>query len=127
MAQRSGLEQTFVGTTLVALSTSLPELVTCWAAVQLGSYDLAIGDIFGSNAFNMIILVPLDAIHPGSLLAAVSPAHVVSALAVILATSVTVMGQLYQMERRVWLIEPDALLVILVVSASLGLIYLLPG
>ncbi len=127
LAELTGLARTFVGTTLVAISTSLPELVTCWAAVQIGSLDLAIGDILGSNAFNMIIVFPLDALQPGSLLAQVSPAHAVSALAAILATSVILMGQLYQVERRLWLIEPDALLVILIVASSLGVIYLLPG
>ncbi|MBM4003925.1 MAG: hypothetical protein FJ295_11670 [Planctomycetes bacterium] len=48
LAVRSGLAKTFVGTTLIALSTSLPELVTCWAAVRLGSIDMAIGIFSGA-------------------------------------------------------------------------------
>ena len=127
LAVRSGLEKTFVGTTLIALSTSLPELATCWAAVRMGSLDLAIGNIFGSNAFNMLILAGLDWVQPGSLLAVVSSVHCVTAISAMLATSVTIMGQLYHVERRCWLIEPDAFVVILIVLGSLSLAYALPS
>lgn len=127
LAARTGLAQSFVGTTLIAISTSLPELVACWAAVRLGAFDLAIGNILGSNAFNMTILAVLDVFHPNALLASVSMAHLVSANAAILATSVTIMGQLYQAERRRLLIEPDAMLVIVIVVVSLWLTYSVGG
>lgn len=123
LAKQSGLGGTFVGTTLVAFSTSLPELVATLAALRLGAHDLAIGNIFGSNAFNMILLAPLDAIYPGSLLAALAPGHALTCIAVVLATQVTIMGQLYHAEGRRPLIEPDAWLVILIVVGSLGLVY----
>lgn len=127
LAVQTGLTKSFVGTTMIAFSTSLPELVSCWAAVRMKAYDLAIGNILGSNAFNMTILVVLDLFQPGSLLASVSMFHAVTACAAILATSVTIMGQLYQSDRRRWVIEPDALLVIAIVLASLWLIYALPS
>jgi cation:H+ antiporter len=127
IADRSGLGKTFVGTTLVAFCTSLPELVATIAAVRMGAFDLAIGNIFGSNTFNMTLLAPLDLVHAGPILAAVSPVHAVTACATILVTAVAVMGQLYQVEKRVLLLEPDAVLVILLVFAALGLIYYLGG
>ncbi len=123
IAERSGLGTTFVGTTFVALCTSLPELVATLAAVRLGAPDLALGNIFGSNVFNMVLLAPLDLAHPGSLLASVSPTHALTCLAAILVTSVAVTGQLYRVERRIHLIEPDALLVVLLVGGALVLIY----
>ena len=55
----------------MAITTSLPELVASIAAVRLGAFDLAIGNTFGSNAFNMVLFVPLDAFHEGPLFAAV--------------------------------------------------------
>jgi len=55
IVQLSGMHHHFIGTTLVALSTSLPELVTTIVAFRMGSPDLALGNIFGSNAFNMIM------------------------------------------------------------------------
>lgn len=123
LATASGWGRTFVGTTLVAVTTSLPELVASIAAVRLGAFDLAIGNTFGSNAFNMIMFVPLDALHDGPLFAAVSSAHAVTALAVIVATSIAVLGQLYHEEKRIPLVEPDAMLVLLVVIAALAMVY----
>ena len=125
IADATGLGGTFVGTTLVALSTSLPEFVTTFAAIRLRAYDLAVGNIFGSNAFNMVILLPVDSFYNGSLLASASPTHAVTAACVILVTSVAVAGLLYRPEKRFWIIEPDAALVILLVLASLGLVYYL--
>lgn len=123
LAERTGLGGTFVGTTLVAVTTSLPEAVASLTAVRIGAWDLAIGNSFGSNAFNMILFVPLDAVHPGPLFQAVSPVHAVTALAVVVATSIAVLGQLYHVERRVPVLEPDALLVMLVIAAALGLVF----
>jgi cation:H+ antiporter len=123
LAQKSGLGGTFVGTTLVAFSTSLPELVSSFAALRMGAHDLAIGNVYGSNAFNMVLLAPLDIVHPGPLLASLSPGHLITCVAAILATQVAVLGQLYQAESRTKLIEPDAFLLILTVLAALALVY----
>lgn len=125
IADRSGLGTTFVGTTLVALCTSLPELVSTIAAVRMGAFDLAVGNIFGSNAFNMILLVPLDFVHTGNLLGTVARHHVLTGLAVIVATSVALMGQLYQVEKRKRFLEPDAAAVIAIVLAALLGLYVL--
>jgi cation:H+ antiporter len=125
LAVETGLGGTFVGTTLVAFSTSMPEVVTTWFAVRSGAFDLAAGNIFGSNAFNMIILLPADGFFDGSLLAVASSTHQVTGICVILATSVATLGLLYRPERRYWLIEPDAALVILIALSSLGLVYYL--
>ncbi len=125
LAEQTGLGGTFVGTTLVALATSLPELVASLTALRMGAPDLALGNVFGSNVFNMVLLVPIDLAYPGSLFAAISAAHVVTALATIVVTAVVVMGQLYQAERRVRLIEPDGVLIIGLVVASLVMVYLM--
>ena len=125
LATASGLGGTFIGTTLVALSTSLPEAVTTLAAIRTGAFDLAVGNILGSNTFNMVILLPVDGLFEGSLLSAASPTHAVTAVCVILATSAATAGLLYRPERRYWFIEADAALVITLVLASLGLVYYL--
>lgn len=123
LADLSGLGKTFVGTTLVAICTSLPELVASITALRMKSFDLVIGNVFGSNAFNMILFVPLDAAHPGSLFADISPSHAVTSFAVILATTVAVLGQLYHVEKRWRVVEPDALLMLLIVGGALFLVY----
>jgi cation:H+ antiporter len=123
ISESSGLGGTFVGTTLVAFSTSLPELVASIAALRLGAIDLAVGNVFGSNAFNVLLLLPLELAAPGNLLVDASPIHVVSVFAAILATSTVLIGQLYQSNRRIPIIEPDAWLVIVVVVGALALLH----
>jgi len=123
LAELSGLGKTFVGTTLVALCTSMPELVASITALRMNSIDLVIGNVFGSNAFNMILFLPMDAVHPGSLFADISSTHTVTSLAVILATAVAVLGQLYHVEKRWRIVEPDALLMLLILGVGLFLVY----
>lgn len=123
LAKLTGLGTTFIGSTLVAFTTSLPELVATVAAVRMGAYDLAIGNVFGSNVFNMLLIVPLDAIHPGALLSTISPDHAVTGLGVISVTSVALLGQLYNVEQRKRFIEPDAALVIVLILATLFAVY----
>lgn len=127
LADASGLGKTFMGTTLVAFSTSLPELVASLAALRMGAHDLAIGNVFGSNAFNMLLLIPLDLVHQGPILSGVSKGHAVTCVASIIATHVVVLGQLYQVEGRRRFIEPDATLVIAVVIGALWLVYQMGG
>ncbi|MDH4128750.1 MAG: hypothetical protein OEV44_08365 [Spirochaetota bacterium] len=54
---------TFVGTLFMAFTTSLPEVVVSIAALRLGSHDMALGNIFGSNLFNLAILSFSDAFY----------------------------------------------------------------
>lgn len=125
IADLTGLGKTFIGTTLIAFSTSLPELVSTLSAVRRGSYDLALGNIFGSNTFNMLLLLPLDLVYKGSLLSAVNPIHIFTCFATILITSIAIMGQLYQVEKRTRFIEPDAFVVILLVALTNFILYVL--
>ena len=53
IATALGVSQKFIALTIVALGTSLPELVTSIAAAQKGKQDLAIGNVIGSNIFNI--------------------------------------------------------------------------
>jgi cation:H+ antiporter len=120
IAEMTGISQTYIGTSLVAITTSLPELVTALAAVRLGAFDLAVGNLFGSNAFNMAVLFIVDvAYRPGSLLSAVSPAHAITALWSIILMNIGLMGIIYRAEKRFLLIEPDSLLII--VSYAIGM------
>lgn len=123
VATATGLGGTFIGATPVALSTSLPEAVTTLAAVRTGAFDLAVGDILGSNTFNTVSVLPGDCRFDGSLLAAASATHAATAVCVIHATAGMTIGLLYRPKRCYWFIEPDAPLVIVLVLASLGLVY----
>jgi cation:H+ antiporter len=124
IARLSGLGRTFIGTTLVALSTSLPELVATIAAIRIGAVDLAIGNVFGSNAFNMLIVLAMDLAYPGPIFAVFEPTHALTAFGVIVVSSVAILGQLYRVEKRILFIEPDAGLVIALAIGTLWLVYL---
>lgn len=62
IARILGLSERFIGLTIVALGTSLPELFTSVMAARKGNADIAIGNIVGSNIFNILFVVGLSAI-----------------------------------------------------------------
>ena len=61
IAHALGVSDRIIGLTLVAFGTSLPELVVCIAAVLRKQYDIAIGNIVGSNIFNILFVLGLAA------------------------------------------------------------------
>lgn len=62
IAQVLGLSERFIGLTIVALGTSLPELFTSVCAARKGNADIAIGNIVGSNIFNILFVVGISAL-----------------------------------------------------------------
>ncbi len=74
----------FVGTLLMAASTSLPEFAVTAAAVRRGAIDMAIGNLLGSNLFNMVVL-SIDSLlfAGGPLLETVAPTHIASVFAAV--------------------------------------------
>ncbi|NOS76578.1 MAG: hypothetical protein HOP35_01390 [Nitrospira sp.] len=119
IAELTGLGRLWIGVVLVAGATSLPELAASIAAVRLGAFDLAVGNLFGSNAFNMAALFFIDvAFREGPLLSLVSSTHGIAAFWSIILMGIGLMGIIYRAEKRFLLIEPDSLLMI--VSYVLG-------
>ena len=59
ISHRFGVSDRIIGLTLIALGTSLPELVVCVAAAIKKQYDLAVGNIIGSNIFNILFVLGL--------------------------------------------------------------------
>ena len=67
IARMLGMSETLIGLTIIAVGTSLPELVTSVVAARKGEIDMAIGNVVGSNIFNILfILGTAAAIHPVS-------------------------------------------------------------
>ncbi len=81
----SGLSESFVGVLALGIATSLPEAVASFAALQIKAYDLAVANLFGSNAMNMVMFFPLDLLYrpstPLSILGAVDHIHVFTGVA----------------------------------------------
>jgi len=83
IAEVTGLGSTFIGSFLMAATTSLPEAVAVIVALKLRNVNLAIGSILGSNIFNMLILVGSDvAYRKGPILMDVSIIHEVTGAAI---------------------------------------------
>ena len=62
IAKHFGMSQTLIGLTIVAIGTSLPELVTSIVAAKKGESDLALGNVIGSNVFNIVFILGASAV-----------------------------------------------------------------
>ncbi len=62
IAQTFGMSNTLIGLTIVAIGTSLPELVTSIVAAKKGEADLALGNVIGSNTFNILFVLGISSV-----------------------------------------------------------------
>jgi cation:H+ antiporter len=110
LARFAGLDQSFVGTAFVAVATSLPELVVSAAAARMGALDMAAGNLFGSNLFNIAVLGFDDLLYTrGSLLNDVSAAHLVGLAGAMSMTAVAIIGMTYRAQRKRFRLSWDTL------------------
>ncbi|WP_127901240.1 sodium:calcium antiporter [Solirhodobacter olei] len=101
IATAMGWKTTFVGTLLIAGATSLPELVVTITALRIGAVDMAIGNLLGSNLFDVLILAIDDIAYlKGPLLSAVAPAHAITAFAAVIMSGIFIVAMLYRPETR---------------------------
>lgn len=124
LAVRTGLGGLFVGTLLIAGATSLPEVLTTISSLQIGQPNLAAGNLFGSNMFNMFALGLTDFIYTdGRFLEVIDPAFALIGMLGLLMTAVALVGNLARLERRIWFIEVDALALFILYAAGMWLLY----
>jgi cation:H+ antiporter len=101
LSREARLGPAFVGTLLVGLTTSFPEMAATVSAVRLGALDLAVGNIFGSNAFNMLVLLIMDAAYVrGPLLSVVARDHLLTVLLAITCLTLGITAILSRAQRR---------------------------
>ncbi len=126
IAAMTGFGQTFVGSFFIALSTSLPELVVTVAAIRLGAVDLALGNLFGSNLFNIAVLAIEDFLYTkGPLLASASPNHVVTAGAAIAMTAAAIVGLTYRTIKRPFFLAWDSMGILALYFVGQVILYVL--
>ena len=124
IAALTGLGDTYVGTILVAAATSLPEVVVSREALKMGAVDLAVGNVLGSNLFNMAILSLDDVAYlRGPLLERVSMSHAVTALAAIIMTAIMIISLIYRSRQRVLYVPWSSLSILFVYGALVVLLY----
>jgi cation:H+ antiporter len=114
----------FIGATLVAITTSLPELVATIAAVRIRAFDLAVGNLFGSNLFNMFALGLTDVFYfRARFLGVIDPAFALVGLLGLILTGLALVGNIARVERRFLFVEIDAFLILLVYFLAMWFLY----
>jgi cation:H+ antiporter len=102
LADAMGWSRSFVGSMFVAFVTTLPELAVTLSALRMGAVDMAIGNLLGSNLFNVAIIAVDDLFYrQGSLLADGSPVHAVTAGSAIVMTGLAMIGLFFRPRSRV--------------------------
>ncbi len=87
----TGTGETFIGTLLLAVVTSLPELAATTAAIKRGFFDMAIGTIFGANLLNVFIIFVCDIFCPYPILSAGTP-HLFSIIVGMIMGAIVIAG-----------------------------------
>lgn len=115
IAELTGLGNSFFGTVFIAATTSLPELVVSLAALRMGALDLAVGNLLGSNLFNMFILGIDDVFYrEGAIFKHISSSHLLSVFITIIMTAVVGLGLLFKPKKKqIWLLSLDTFIILL--------------
>jgi len=93
VAVKTGLGGSFVGAFMLAVVTSLPEAAACFGAIRVGSVNMALGNLFGSNLFNMAIIPVADFIYgKGVIFQNVASGHMLSAVFALAAVLIPIIG-----------------------------------
>jgi cation:H+ antiporter len=126
LADQTGLGDAFLGATLLALATSLPELSTTMAASRQGRYSMAISNIFGSNGFDVSLLLLADLIYRGGTILkdAEGPIVFVAAVGAIM-TSIYLWGMLERRDRTVLSVGWDSAAALLVYIGGMTVLFFL--
>ncbi len=125
IAMQTGLGTSFIGATILAASTSLPELSTTIAAARLGAYTMAISNIFGSNLIMLVLLFPADALYrEGPILAKATQTEMLNLVFAILVTAIYVVGLLVRRKPSVFGMGVDSACVLTIYVGSLYALYL---
>ncbi len=122
----TGLGTSFVGSTLVALVTSLPEMVTSISAISIGAADMALGNLFGSNMFNMFGIGIADVFYTkGRFLSTVDNSFIVVGMLGVLMTSFGLLGNIVKFKRVGKIMDIDSVIMTILYIGGMYLLFVL--
>ncbi|MEX2595352.1 MAG: hypothetical protein WEC59_00370 [Salibacteraceae bacterium] len=126
IAEHTGLSNSFFGTLFLAAATSLPELVISLAALKMGALDMAVGNLLGSNVFNIFILGIDDVFYrEGSLFRDIAPSHLLSVFIIIIMTAVVSLGLLFKpKKKKIWLLSVDTFILVILYVALMVYLFM---
>ena len=123
IAKQAGLNHSFVGAVMIAITTSLPELVTSVAAVRRGALTLAVGGVLGGNVFDTLFAAMADiAYQKGSIYGAATSKEFIIIGAAVTMTSVLLLGLLRREKKGFANIGFESSLIIVIYLVSVFLI-----
>ncbi|MFZ5749232.1 MAG: sodium:calcium antiporter [Pseudomonadota bacterium] len=123
IAAATGLGDSFVGFTLVGFATSLPEMSSVFAAMKLRRYELAIGDIFGTNLFNIQLILLADIVGRGPpVLAGAGRFEIIAAALAVAMTGLFVIGLLERRDRTILCMGRDSALVLIAFAGGVAML-----
>lgn len=128
LAEQTGLGTSFVGFLLVGISTSLPELSTLTAAMKLKRHAMAVGDILGSNIFNLLLIFLTDLVFIGDpVLNYAGRFEIAAALLGIVMMAVLLLGLLERRDRTIFRMGYDSAALIVIFLGGVVILYALSG
>lgn len=128
LADQLGMSHGLAGMLFLALTTTLPEASVTVGSVRVGAYSMAVGNLFGSNCFNLATFVLLDIVHgPTALLSAIDPSMALAALFASLLMALAIVEVLNKSEARLWRVEPGPTFMLLAYLVGLLAVYAAGG
>lgn len=121
LADILGISGSFMGVLAVALVTTMPETSVTWGSLRLGSNEMALGNVYGSCAFNISILGLADLLYPQPIFRALDRSHVVAGLG---ALAVMAVGLGFLHLRARGRLRASQALAVAIVGAWLGVMFL---
>lgn len=124
IANKTGLGESFIGATLLAATTSLPELSVTITAASMGAYGMAISNIFGSNMIMLALILPAELFYTqGAILQKADDSTKFAIISGILLTSIYLSGLIIRSKKSYLKMGIDSILVIIFYLLSLVIFY----
>ena len=126
LAVQTGLGASFVGATLLAFASALPEMSTTIAAARMGAYSMAISNIFGTNALLVALVFLADVFYrQGPILEAVDQSSAFVAAVGLVTTAIYLIGMIERRNRTFLGMGLDSLAVLVIYPFTLLMLYLM--
>lgn len=123
IARETGLGAGVVGFLVVAIATSLPEASAIVGAMRHKRYELAVGEIFGSNMFNLAIILAIDLVATGDpVIDQAGDFEIAAAMLALVLTGIFVLGLIERRDRTVLRMGEDSIAAILVYFTGVALL-----
>ena len=126
LADRAGINGVVFGATILAGATALPEISSGIAAVRLGDHALALGDIFGGNAFQLCLFLVADLIAGSPVLPTAGSQNAWLASLGVALTAIFAMGVVIRPLRCLGRLGPDSILAIVVFAVGIAGLFVVP-